>query len=104
MIRPAHGAVVDGIRQTATVEALRRAVRPLKVAIVYVHAPTNVAFAFYSHRSKDATMAAFLRAIGAPVEQDVQQFLGAADAVVYNWMGRAALAAALDPLIRGRES
>ena len=94
-----RGCVIDGIRQVATAEALRRRLRPMRVAVVYAFAPMNLAFEFYSRRSKRATIEEFLRAINDPVEKEVEYFLSEADAVVYNWRGLRALESAVQEIV-----
>lgn len=80
--------VVDGLRQRATLDALRRTGG--RIATLYVHTPPNVALLFYRARSgEDYTMTQFARVREAAVESEVPRFLEVADATLFNWHGRA---------------
>jgi hypothetical protein len=80
--------VVDGIRQRATLAALRH-LAPIRVAVLYVHAPPDVALQLYNARSgASATMLEFARIREAPVEAEISSFLTIADAVLFSWEGR----------------
>jgi predicted NUDIX family phosphoesterase/dephospho-CoA kinase len=88
----AHGAariLIDGIRQRATLDNLKRLAGDTKVGIIFVHTPADQAFAFYSKRiAQGSTMSEFLSARSASVEQEVEALISSADAVLYNWTGR----------------
>lgn len=83
--------LVDGIRHRATYDALRRG-WPRRVGMVYVYTPPDLAFNFYRKRHRSRTgkgvdIDTFLQLRGAPVEQEVDAMIAAADAVLYNWAG-----------------
>jgi predicted NUDIX family phosphoesterase/dephospho-CoA kinase len=81
--------LVDGIRQRATLEELRALATPLRVGVVFVHTPPDVAFNFYKSRSpRTFTVDDFLRVRDSPVEKEAERLLGLSDAVLYNWQGR----------------
>jgi predicted NUDIX family phosphoesterase/dephospho-CoA kinase len=81
--------LIDGLRQRATLEALRTLADDLKIGVVFVHTPADLAYSFYSERiAQGATMAEFLAARSAPVEAEVEALISVADAVLYNWTGR----------------
>jgi len=81
--------LIDGIRQRATLDELRRLATPTKVAVLYVHTPPHVAYKFYSDRNQGGLgLAEFLRLCEAPVEADVRKMIAAADVVLYNWTGK----------------
>jgi predicted NUDIX family phosphoesterase/dephospho-CoA kinase len=81
--------LVDGLRQKSTLDALRERVRPLRVAILFVHTPPHIAFEFYRERSgRKLTIEEFLRLADAPVESEVKKLIVEADAVLYNWTGK----------------
>lgn len=87
--------VVDGLRQRATFESLRRLCRR-RVALLYVHAPAHVAYELYKARSgEDRSVFEFARAREAPVESETQYFISVADAVLFNWHGRSGYRRAL---------
>jgi predicted NUDIX family phosphoesterase/dephospho-CoA kinase len=91
MVRAQEAArlLIDGIRQRATLEALRRLGEDLKIGIVFVHTPPDQAFAFYSQRiAQGANMSDFLSVRSAAVENEVESLISSADAVLYNWTGR----------------
>jgi predicted NUDIX family phosphoesterase len=80
--------VVDGLRQTETfAELRRRATDP--VALLYVHAPADVALSFYNARVEASlNMREFARIRDAGVEKEIPDFLEHADGVLFNWAGR----------------
>lgn len=80
--------VVDGVRQRATFEALRT-YAGRRVAMLYIHAPPDVAYAFYNARSGGVhSLLEFVSVREAPVEAEVPLFIEIADAVIFNWYGR----------------
>jgi predicted NUDIX family phosphoesterase/dephospho-CoA kinase len=92
--------VVDGIRQRATYAALREEVAR-RVAMLYIHAPADVALRFFQARADTKpTMLDFARVREAPVEAEVPSFLEIADAVLFNWYGRDDLRRAAKRLVR----
>ncbi|PWU08165.1 MAG: hypothetical protein C5B47_05080, partial [Verrucomicrobia bacterium] len=81
-------ALIDGIRQRATLTELRARAQDRRVALLYVHTPPNLAFKFYRARSgRDLSIHDFLRVNDSPVEAEVKGMIGLADAVLYNWTG-----------------
>lgn len=83
------GIVVDGIRQRATIEALRDRAQGKRVATIYVQVPPDVAYEFYQQRERaDITIQEFLTIRNAPVEDQVENMIDLGDAIVYNWAGR----------------
>jgi predicted NUDIX family phosphoesterase/dephospho-CoA kinase len=89
-IEAAHNpcVVVDGVRQRATFEALR-AHADRRVAMLYVHAPPDVAYTLYNMRSGSVrSILEFASVREAPVEAEVPLFIEIADAVIFNWYGR----------------
>jgi predicted NUDIX family phosphoesterase len=93
--------LIDGIRHERTLLALKRLAAPRRVATIYVHTPINVAFEFFRSRAGPrATIHDFLEVRGAPVEQDVQRLIRDADAVVFNWKGRAQYRSIIRTLMR----
>lgn len=82
-------ALIDGIRQRATLEALRRMAAPKSVAILYINTPPHIAFSFYRDRkSQPAEISEFLKLCDAPVELEAKKLITIADAVLYNWTGK----------------
>lgn len=82
--------LIDGIRQSRTLDVLRRLAGHCRPGLLYVHTPPDVAFAFYRSRS-DAPLDifGFLRVRDALVEKDVEGMIAQSDAVLYNWTGKA---------------
>jgi predicted NUDIX family phosphoesterase len=81
--------LVDGLRQRATLNALASEVSDRRCATLFVHTTPDLAFAFYSSRErKGITFPEFLSLRDAPVEREVKDMIGIADAVLYNWTGR----------------
>jgi predicted NUDIX family phosphoesterase/dephospho-CoA kinase len=77
--------VVDGLRQRATLEALRKH-SSLRVATLYVHTPPDVALGLYNARAgTDVPMVEFAELREAEVEAEIPSFLSVADAVLFNW-------------------
>ena len=80
--------VLDGIRQEATLECLKTMCYNLKIGIVFVQTPADLAFNFFFERTaKGATMSEFLTTREAAVEQEIESFIAKADVVLYNWQG-----------------
>ncbi len=80
--------VVDGIRQGRTVESLKFLLGSRRLGVVFVQTPVDLAFKFFVDRfPENATMADFLAARDALVEQEVEELISKADAVLYNWTG-----------------
>lgn len=80
--------LVDGIRHVETLDALRRHLAPAGVAVVYVHAPFDIAFELYRLREDpEATVDTFVQRRTSPVESEVARMVDLADAALYNWLG-----------------
>jgi predicted NUDIX family phosphoesterase/dephospho-CoA kinase len=95
-----HRIVIDGVRQPATLEALSTLAQHRKLAIIFVHAPPDVAWRFYQARAgNSASFADFLRVREAPVEVDTASLITRADAVLYNWTGQRQYRAAIGALM-----
>jgi predicted NUDIX family phosphoesterase len=94
--------VIDGIRQRATLEELRKLAGRRKLGLLYVYTPPNVAYQFYKGRgsSDNLSIQDFLRISDSPVEIDVRSMIGVSDAVVYNWSGRPIYRDAIRKLMR----
>ena len=72
----------------------------MRIATVYVHTTPDVAFEFYRSREREsASLREFLNVRDSPVEREVPLMIEEADAVLYNWLGRDELAAAVKDLI-----
>lgn len=81
--------LIDGLRQRATLENLKRLAGDQRVGIVFVHTPPDLAYSFYADRiEQGASMDEFLSVRSAPVEAEVESLIAIADAVMYNWTGR----------------
>ncbi|MFT4048642.1 MAG: HTH domain-containing protein [Solirubrobacterales bacterium] len=86
----ADRVVVDGIRQRATLDAIRDAAEH-PIYTVYVHTPPDVAFRLYkSRRGDNPTVQEFVEVREAEVESEVAEMIQVADTVVYNWIGQGA--------------
>ena len=80
--------LIDGIRQNATLEVLMTRLE-LPLAILFVHTAPDIAHSFYEKREANHIgFSEFLRLREAPVEQEVDEMIGLADAVLYNWTGK----------------
>src|SRR5580698_4197572 len=78
--------LIDGLRQSTTLRELRNLADDLKIGVIFVHTPADLAYSFYSERIvHGATMAEFLTARSAPVEAEVESLISISDAVLYNW-------------------
>jgi adenylate kinase family enzyme len=85
--------VIDGVRQLATLRALKAAAE-VPVAVLFVHAAPDVAFDLFLGRGRrrgdePIDPETFMRMLSAPVEHDVPFMMSEADAVIYNWSGEA---------------
>ena len=61
------------------------------VGLLYVHTPIDLAYHFLCRRTDQAIpLSAFLQIRSAPVEQEIEESIAEADAVLYNWTGRPA--------------
>lgn len=80
--------LVDGIRQKTTLDSLRSLAGNKNIGLVYVHTLPDLAYRFYKDREKnDCSIFNFLEVRNAPVEYDVEEMIGQADATLYNWLG-----------------
>jgi dephospho-CoA kinase len=77
-------ALIDGLRNTATLQRLRSLLPSLM--LVYVEAPRDLAFANYRKRSrrKGATLSEFVQAREHPVEGEITTLRFEADAHLFN--------------------
>lgn len=81
--------LIDGLRQKATLERLRAGAGDQKIGVIFVHTPWDQAYSFYVNRiARGASMSDFLATRSAEVEGEVEELIGSADAVLYNWTGR----------------
>lgn len=81
--------LLDGLRQRATLDAVRSLVKDRHVALLFVHTTPDLAYEFYKSRERhDISFPEFLKLRSAPVEGEVAEMIGVADAVLYNWTGR----------------
>ena len=81
--------VVDGLRQLRTLEALRERLDS-RLGVIFVHTPPDMAYDLYCNREAKVVVPPldFFALRDSPVEREVRDFIGIADAVVYNWVGR----------------
>jgi len=81
--------LIDGIRQRATLEALKLLAGSQKVGMLFVHTPPDVAYQFYKERVQCVNnIHDFLNLREAPVESEVADMISLADALLYNWQGK----------------
>jgi predicted NUDIX family phosphoesterase len=81
--------LIDGLRQRATLNHLKKLVSDRRVGIIFVQTPADQAFSFYASRiAQGASMSDFLAVCNAQVESEVASLISTADAVLYNWTGR----------------
>jgi predicted NUDIX family phosphoesterase len=81
--------LIDGVRHIATLDRLRALDERRRLGLLYVATPPDVAFEFYRTReAPGASVHDFLRVRDAPGEEEVEDLLGRADAVIDNWFGR----------------
>lgn len=91
--------LIDGIRHSSTLHRLKELKVRTRVGLLYVEATPDTAFSFYKQRERStATMNDFLQVRESPVEKEVPNLFREADAVLFNWFGRAELIAALEGL------
>jgi len=82
-------ALVDGIRQRATLDALRAQLADFALGLLFVHAPVDLAYQFYRDRENPTiSIFDFLKLRNSPVESEVRGLIELGDAVLYNWTGR----------------
>jgi len=106
--------LIDGVRHVATLDQLRDLDRSRKIGLLYIATPPDVAFEFYRTReAPGASIHDFLRVRDAPGEEEVQDLLARADAVIDNWFGRQQYLDAIrrlmeylgiDPIVDGTQS
>jgi predicted NUDIX family phosphoesterase len=75
-------AIVDGVRQRATLDALRALVPGL--VVIYIDSPRDFAFAHYQARWRAATPKDFANVREHPVEAELPHFRFEADAILNN--------------------
>lgn len=81
--------LIDGIRQVSTLRHLRELAKPRRVGVLFVQTPPDVAFDFYNQRlGHHESMMDFFARRNDPVESEVRDMIGEADAVLYNWTGQ----------------
>ncbi|NOS70152.1 MAG: NUDIX domain-containing protein [Verrucomicrobia bacterium] len=81
--------LVDGIRNRATLDALRRVAGSSRLALIYIHTPADIAFDFYIEREgKPISIEEFIQIRESSVESEVVEMIEDADAVLYNWTGK----------------
>lgn len=80
--------LVDGLRQLATLNSLRKLAGPIRMGIVYVYTLPDIAYQFYKEREgNNSSIFQFLEVRNAQVENEVDGLITEADAVLYNWLG-----------------
>jgi len=80
--------LIDGLRQRATFERLKEAVVTRSVGMLYIYAPADLAYGFYSSRETNAgSFLDYLSVRNADVEREIPGMIGIADGVIYNWTG-----------------
>lgn len=96
-------AIVDGIRQKATLDCICQILGGRKsCGILYVHTPPDMAHEFYcARKGEKISFQQFLAVRDAVVEVEVPSFLGDADGVVYNWLGRKQYGQTLRQFVNG---
>jgi|ERR1700712_49293 predicted NUDIX family phosphoesterase len=88
--------IVDGIRHRETLRLIRQ-FSTRDVAVVYVQAAPDIAYALYSARErKNISPTKFFELYSALVESDVRYLIQDADAIIYNWTGKDEYDAVLD--------
>lgn len=87
---PIDRVLVDGIRQQATLDYFKRfaANAGVKVGILFIHTPSDIAYELDHQRNRKSSLDDFLNVRQAPVEAEAALFIRGADAVIYNWIGR----------------
>ena len=84
-----QAALIDGVRQRTTLDALKDLAVPESVAVLYVHTPPHIAYQFYrDRRNRPINIEQFLALRDAPVESDITKLIAIADVVLYNWTGK----------------
>ncbi|HEV7299827.1 MAG TPA: HTH domain-containing protein [Tepidisphaeraceae bacterium] len=82
--------LIDGIRQRTTLNCLQQLAGNLQIGVLYVHTLPDLAYKFYRAREQPRlSIFEFLERRNAEVERDVAGMISVADAVLYNWIGRA---------------
>lgn len=93
--------LVDGIRNLATLDHMKRLAEGRRVGLLYVHTLPDVAYRFYQKRTnRQITIHDFLRIRESPVEKEVARMITNVDAVLYNWTGRLGYRKAIRDLMR----
>lgn len=93
--------LVDGIRQTATLQALQALAGNVRIGMIYVYTLPDIAYQFYTEREgTNSTIFQFLDVRNARVESEVDGMISQADAVLYNWHGLGAYQKTIRKLIQ----
>lgn len=93
--------VVDGIRNVETYKYLGKMLKNRRLALLYVHTPPDLAYAFFRKREEPlSTIDQFYEMYNANVEREIGRLLNHADAVVYNWIGQGDLLAVLRAMVK----
>ena len=80
--------LIDGIRQKETLNTLKEMLNGTNIGIIYVHTSPDLSYKFYSERENtNCSIFDYLTVRNAPVENEVEEAIGMADAVLYNWAG-----------------
>jgi hypothetical protein len=96
--------LVDGIRNRATLTALRQLAGTSRIALLYIHTPADIAFEFYKLRErKQISIEEFIEIRESPVESEVVEMIEDADAVLYNWTGKPNYKQTIHAMIRDME-
>lgn len=86
---PSGKVLIDGIRQRATLDHLRKLAGNLPVGVLYVRTLADLAYKFYRAREQPRlSIFEFLERRNAEVEREVEGMISLSDAVLYNWIGR----------------
>jgi predicted NUDIX family phosphoesterase len=93
--------LIDGIRQQATLEAIRSAAEDVRIGVLFVHTTPDVAYKLYKAREASSiSVDEFIRLRNAPVEREVDDMIALSDCVLYNWFGRRRYQRAIHNLMR----
>ncbi len=80
--------LIDGIRQKATLDELKRLAGSAKIGILFIHALPDVAYQFCKDRYEGIeNIHDFLKIRDNPVERQIGGMIRYSDAVLYNWTG-----------------
>lgn len=80
--------LIDGIRQIETLNIIRKSLKYISIGIIYVHTSPDLAYKFYAERERNnCTIFDYLNVRNSLVEKEVEELIGVADAILYNWAG-----------------